>query len=107
MNMTDQFEYVANLEELITEIPADSIVSRTYYQNDQMKAILFGFAKGQVLSEHTAARPAILHFVKGEASITLGDVAQQASENTWVYMEPKLSHSIEAKTDLWMLLLML
>lgn len=105
--MTDQFEYIANLEELITDIPADSIVSRTYYQNDQMKAILFGFAKDQVLSEHTAARPAILHFIKGEASITLGDVAQQASENTWVYMEPKLPHSIEAKTDLWMLLLML
>ncbi len=106
-NMTDQFEFIPNLSELISEIPADSIVSRTFYQNEAMKAILFGFAAGQVLSEHTAARPAILHFIQGDANITLGDVSQEAHAGTWVHMEPKLPHSIQAETELWMLLLMI
>ena len=52
------------------EIPGDSILSRTYFEDDQMKAILFAFAPGQELSEHTASHPAILHFLRGEADLT-------------------------------------
>ena len=35
--------------------------------------ISFGFAPGQELSEDTSAKPAILHFLKGEAQLTLGE----------------------------------
>ncbi len=51
---------------------ADVILSKTIYQDDQIKAVVFGFGKGQELSEHTAAKSAVLFFVKGEASIGLG-----------------------------------
>lgn len=105
--MTEQFSFTPDLTNLIKDIPADSIVSRTFYQNDRIKAILFGFAEGQVLSEHTSARPAILHFVKGEAKLTLGGTEQEGHPDTWVYMEPNLSHSILAESDLLMLLIMM
>ncbi len=105
--MTDQFSFTPDLTNLIKDIPADSIVSRTFYQNDRIKAILFGFAEGQVLSEHTSARPAILHFVQGEAKLTLGGTEQEAHPGTWVYMEPNLSHSILAESDLLMLLILM
>ena len=51
------------------EPPADGIFSRTIFQNDQLKAVVFGFGQGQELSEHTAAKPAMLFFVKGEATV--------------------------------------
>jgi len=105
--MTDQFTYFDNLVDLLPDIPSDSIVSRTYYEDDQLKAILFGFAPGQELSEHTAAKPAILHFIEGQASLTLGDEEKTASPGTWVHMAPNLPHSIVAETQLVMLLILL
>ncbi len=89
------------------EIPDNGTISRTIYQDAQIKVVLFGFAAGQELSEHTASMAAILHFVQGEAHVTLGtqDVAAQA--NTWIHMPPHLPHSISARTPVIMLLLLL
>ena len=60
--------------------PEKGILSRTLYNDDRVKAVIFGFAQGEELSEHTASMPAILHFLQGEAKLTLGDdtVAGQA-----------------------------
>ncbi len=95
--------------DLLAAVPAiapDSIISRTIYSDDRLKAILFGFAPGQELSEHTAARPAILHILAGEADLTVGGDAFPATTGAWVHMQPHLPHSIYAKTQVVMLLLM-
>ncbi|MCP4167603.1 MAG: cupin [Chloroflexi bacterium] len=105
--MNSPYQYFANLIEQLPEIPADSIVSRTIISDDDIKVILFGFAAGQELSEHTAARPAVLHFLEGEASLTLGKDTFEAGPGTWSHMAPNLPHSIVAKTQVAMLLLML
>ena len=89
------------------EPPADGILSKTIYQDNQIKAVVFGFSQGQELSEHTAAKPAILFFVKGEATVGLGDDVQEAQAGTWVHMSAGLKHSIKAKTPMVMLLLLL
>ncbi len=101
------FKYLPNLLEELPAIPSDSIVSRTCYGDAQMKLILFGFAPGQELSEHTAARPAVLHFLQGEATLKLGEQTYEARPGAWVHMEPNLSHSILAKTQVIMLLILL
>ena len=105
--MNDPYFYTEDIQRLITEIPSDSIISRTYFENEQVKAILFGFAPGQELSEHTASKPAILHFLEGEADLSLGMEVKTAATGTWVYMEPRLPHSIFAKTKVVMLLILL
>ena len=87
--------------------PADGILSRTIFQNDRVKAVLFGFGQGQELSERTASKPAMLHFVKGEATVGLGDDVQEAQAGTWVHMSAGLKHLIKAKTPLVMLLVLL
>jgi quercetin dioxygenase-like cupin family protein len=105
--MSENYFFTKNVTELIKEIPADSIVSRTFYEADRLKAILFGFAPGQELSEHTAARPAILHFLQGEADLTLGEDAMSVQSGSLAYMQPHLSHSIVAKSEVIMLLYLL
>lgn len=87
--------------------PADGILSRAIYQDDHIKAVLFGFGPGQELSEHTAAKPAMLFFVKGEATLGLGDDTREAQVGTWVHMPANLKHSIKAQTPVVMLLVLL
>jgi quercetin dioxygenase-like cupin family protein len=99
--------YVANLNEKLPELPADSIVSRTLYGDEQVKAVLFSFAAGQELSEHTASTPAILHILQGQASLTLGGETHAASAGTWVRMPARLPHALVAQTPVVMLLLLL
>ena len=65
--------------------------------------MVFGFAQGQELSKHTAAKPAMLFVVKGEASVSIGDDVQEAQAETWIHMPAGLKHSIKAKTPVVML----
>ncbi len=88
-------------------IPTDGTLSRTLFQDAQVKAVLFAFAPGQELSEHTASTAAILHFVQGEAQVTLGATVIAACPNTWIHMPPQQPHSIVATTPVVMLLLLL
>jgi quercetin dioxygenase-like cupin family protein len=103
----ENYHYLENLESLLPEIPADSIVSRSVLKNEQVDVTLFGFAEGQELTEHTSSRPAILHFVKGRARLTLGGDEKTAEGGSWVYMPPRLPHSVFAEMPVIMLLILL
>jgi quercetin dioxygenase-like cupin family protein len=87
--------------------PDKGILSRTLFSDGRLKAVLFGFARGEELSEHTASVPAVLHFLRGEATLTLGDDTLEARPGTWGHMPKGLRHSIRAKTPVVMLLLLL
>jgi quercetin dioxygenase-like cupin family protein len=102
----NNYHVIADLAREIVP-PADGTLSRTIHQDDQLKAVLFGFAAGQELSEHTASMPAIMHFLSGEADVTLGPDRVNATAGSWIYMPPQLQHSIGAKTPVVMLLLLL
>ena len=65
--MTTTYTHILDLAKE-AEPPADGILSRTVFHDERIKAV-----QGQELSEHTAAKPAMLYFVKGEASVGLGD----------------------------------
>ena len=98
-----------HINDLAKEVqpPDKGILSRTLYDDDRLKAVIFGFAQGEELSEHTASMPAILHFLQGEATVTLGDDKHEAAVGTWVHMPTGQRHSIQAKTPVVMLLLLL
>ena len=50
--------------------------------------------------------PAVLHLLRGEAKLTLGDDTLEARPGTWVHMPKGQRHSILAKTPAVMLLLL-
>jgi quercetin dioxygenase-like cupin family protein len=98
-----------HFDDLAKEVqpPDKGILSRTLFHDDRLKVVLFGFAQGEELSEHTASMPAILHFLQGEAKLTLADGTTEAKPGTWVHMPKGLRHSIQAKMPVIMLLLLL
>jgi quercetin dioxygenase-like cupin family protein len=101
------FTYFSNVAALVADAEEGTITSRVIYKDDRLNVTVFAFAAGQGLSEHTASRPAVLHFLSGEARLTLGAETQQAGPGTWVRMRPNLPHSVEAATPVKMLLLLL
>lgn len=105
-NTNTNYTVIDDLVGLIDNVQPESIVSRTFYKGDRLKAILFGFDTGQELSEHTSNQMAIIQIVRGEATITLGDDKHELNAGSWLYMPPHLKHSVHAKTPLIMLLMM-
>ncbi|MBI4769568.1 MAG: cupin domain-containing protein [Chloroflexi bacterium] len=101
------YTVLTDLAALLPETPPESILSRTVFTSGPFKAVLFRFAPGQELSEHTASQPAVLHFLEGEADLTLGAEALTARGGTWVHLAARQPHSVRAQTPLVMLLLLL
>ena len=89
------------------EIPKDGTLSRTLHRDDRVKVVLFGFAGGQELSQHTASVPAMLQIVNGDARVTLDGEEKELSAGSWVFMDANLPHAVYARTDVVMLLTML
>jgi quercetin dioxygenase-like cupin family protein len=86
------------------EIPKDGILSRILLKNSRVNVTLFGFDEGQELSEHTAAMPAIIQIIKGEAQLVIGGEEHEAGSGSWTYMPARTPHSLAARTPVIMLL---
>ncbi len=95
--------------DLIAEapIPARGILSQTLSERDGIELVLFAFAAGERLSEHTSAHPAIIHLLAGVADLTVGDEALHGGPNTWIRMPANTRHSVVARTGLVMALYLL
>ncbi len=104
--MTERYTFVGDLREHV-KVPDRGILSTTLQADARAKIIQFVFAPGEELSAHTSPFPAILYIVKGDADLTLGEDSKQASEGTLVHMPAQLPHSVTAKTEVVMLLIML
>ena len=105
--ISEEFSFFADLASQLKDVPEDSIVSKTLVDNEAFKAVLFGFAEGQSLSEHTASKPAMIYFISGEFEVTLGEQAMTAQPCTWVHMEANLPHSLTATVPAQILLVLL
>lgn len=77
------------------------------FSDDRLKIVVFGFAQGEELTEHTASMPAVLHFLQGKAAVTLGDDRHEARPGTWVHMPTGLRHGVQAKMPVVMLPMLL
>lgn len=88
-------------------VPKRGIHSQTLSDEGGVELVLFGFAPGEALSEHTSARPAIIHILSGEADLTAGGEAHEAGPGTWLRMPAGLAHSLRARTPLVMALYLL
>jgi quercetin dioxygenase-like cupin family protein len=100
--MTKPYVLLTDLVQQI-EVPADGTLSRTIHQDERLRVVLFAFSAGQELSEHAASTPAIIHFLRGDADVTLGNEKTAASAGTWIHMAAQVPHSIHTKTPVVML----
>ena len=96
-------EKILSLQEE-TRFAPNGIVSRTLMRSPTMRVVLFGFAEGQELTEHTSTQHALIQILSGECEFVLAGVAHQLKAGAMLYMPPNLPHAVRATQQFSMLL---
>jgi quercetin dioxygenase-like cupin family protein len=102
-------ESVVFFPDLAAEAPPvpRGIHSQTLYDGPDLRLVLFVFAPGEELSEHTAARPAVVHVLEGEGEAVVGGDPRPLAAGAWFRMPARMAHSIRARTPLRLALYLL
>jgi len=87
-----------------TQFAANGIVSRTLLRTPTSRVVLFGFAAGQELTEHTSTQHAVIQILSGECEFSLAGKAHAAKAGDLIYMPPNLPHAVKATRQFSMLL---
>ena len=87
-----------------TRFAPNGIVSRTLLRTANSRVVLFGFAEGQELTEHTSTQHAVIQILSGECEFSLAGKLHTLKAGDLLYMPPNLPHSVRAITQFSMLL---
>ncbi len=87
-----------------TKFAANGIVSRTLLHTAGSRTVLFGFAEGQELTEHTSTQHAIIQILSGECEFSIAGDLQNLKTGHFLYLPPDLPHAVRATTQFSMLL---
>jgi len=87
-----------------TKFADNGIVSRTLLRTENSRTVLFGFAEGQELTEHTSTQHALIQILSGECDFFLGDKLHALKAGDFLYMPPNLRHAVRATKQFSMLL---
>jgi len=83
-----------------SEMPRRGIHSQTISDQHDIELVLFAMASGEQLSEHTSARPAIVHVLSGEGHLTVDGDRHDVKPGSWMRMEARTPHALVAATAL-------
>ncbi|MBU6399893.1 MAG: cupin domain-containing protein [Verrucomicrobia bacterium] len=87
-----------------TQFAPNGIVSRTLFRTAAARVVLFGFAEGQELSEHTSTSQALIQILSGECDFSLAGTPHRLKAGDLLYMPPGLAHAVKATQPFSMLL---
>ena len=87
-----------------TQFTPNGIVSRTLFRTENSRVVLFGYAEGQELTEHTSTRHALIQILSGECEFSLAGKRHMLKSNDMLYMPPNLPHAVKATKQFSMLL---
>lgn len=87
-----------------TQFAPNGIVSRTLLRTPIMRAVLFGFAEGQELTEHTSTQHALVQVLSGECEFSLSGKQHNLKAGDFLYMPPSAPHALKATKQFSMLL---
>ena len=87
-----------------TQYASNGIVSRTLLKSPGVRAVLFGFAEGQELTEHTSTQTALVQVLSGECDFSVNGKVHKLKAGDFLYMPPGAPHAVKATTQFSMLL---
>jgi quercetin dioxygenase-like cupin family protein len=87
-----------------TRFAPNGIVSRTLMRTPNSRVVLFGFAEGQELTEHTSTQHAVIQILSGECEFSLAGKPRVMKSGDLLYMPPNLVHAVKATKQFSMLL---
>lgn len=97
---------VSKLVESI-EVQSNSIVSKQIIKKTNGNITLFGFDKGETLSEHTSPYDAFVYIVEGQMEIRIGGISHIVEAGDQLVMPADIPHGLIALEKVKMLLCMI
>jgi len=87
-----------------TQFAPNGIVSRTLLRTPNARVVLFGFAEGQELTEHTSTQRALIQILSGECEFSLAGKSHALKSGDFLHLPPNLPHAVKATKQCSMLL---
>ena len=87
-----------------TKFAANGIGSRTLLRTANFRVVLFGFAEGQELTEHTSTQHALVQMLSGECEFSLAGEPHALKAGDLLYLPPNLPHAAKGTAKFPMLL---
>ena len=87
-----------------TQFAANGIVSRTLLNTPTARVILFGFAAGQELTEHTSTRRALIQILSGQCEFSFAGQSRTMKTGELLHLPPNTQHAVKATEPFSMLL---
>ena len=89
-----------------TRFAPNGIVSRTLLRTPNSRIVLFGFAEGQELTEHTSTQHAVIQMLSGECEFSLAGKPRMLKSGDLLFMPAHLKHAVRATQPFSMLLIL-
>jgi quercetin dioxygenase-like cupin family protein len=86
------------------QFTSHGIVSRTLLRTSTARVVLFGFAEGQELTEHTSTQNALIQVLSGECEFSLAGKPHALKSGDLLFMPAHLKHAVRATKPFSMLL---
>src|SRR3954454_9216343 len=80
------------------------IVSRTMLRTEYSRVVLFGFAEGQELTEHTSTQHALVQILTGACDFSVSGKMHNLKTGDTLYIPPNCPHAVKATQQFSMLL---
>jgi len=103
--MDASMEKVISLAEE-TQFAPNGIVSRTLLRTANARVVLFGFAEGQELTEHTSTQHALIQILSGECEFFLDGQPHRLKTGDLLCLPPNRPHAVKAAAQFSMLLIL-
>jgi len=84
-----------------------AVVSKVIHDEDGLNVTVFGFDAGQELTEHRAARAAVVQVLGGRLQFTVDGQVLDVGPGVWLHMAPDTPHALVATEPTIMLLTLL
>lgn len=97
------------IQDIVAEVDIQSgaVVSKVIHRDEVFNVTVFGFGAGQELTEHRAARAAVVQVITGRLRFTADGEELDAGPGFWLHMSPDTPHSLVASEPTIMLLTLL
>jgi quercetin dioxygenase-like cupin family protein len=89
------------------DIQSGAVVSKVVHRDEGVNVTVFGFDAGQELTEHQAARAAVVQVISGRLRFTADGEELDAGPGFWLHMAPNTPHALVATEPTIMLLTLL
>ena len=85
-------------------VQSGAVVSKVVHRGDGLNVTVFGFDTGEQLTEHQAARAAVVQVLSGRLTFVVDGEALDLASGSWLHMAPGAPHSLVATEPTVMLL---